>query len=80
MSEFTSLSPAEITILASIVSIIIANDMTPSDVENLGNFITAIGGNLTLIASLEQAEQEKQDKLKQVSDLESQVKEIKKDL
>lgn len=47
---FDNLSGCELVTLASILSIYISNDLTPNEIDTLGNFFSALGANLSTIA------------------------------
>lgn len=47
---FDNLSGCELVTLASILSIYISNDLTPNEIDTLGNFFSALGTNLSTIA------------------------------
>lgn len=47
---FDNLSGCELVTLASIISIYISNDLTPNEIDTLGNFFSALGANLSTIA------------------------------
>lgn len=46
-----NLSGCELVTLASIIAIYIANSFSPDEVDTLGNFFSALGSNLSTIAS-----------------------------
>lgn len=49
--DFFNLSGCELVSLAAILSITIAKDFTSDEVDTLGNFFSALGSNLSTIAS-----------------------------
>jgi hypothetical protein len=51
MNFLNSLSSVEITLLASSISISIAQDKTNDEINDLANLLMAIGQNLALITS-----------------------------
>jgi Sec-independent protein translocase protein TatA len=65
MSEFSSLSPKELSILANVIALVLAEDRTPDDINVLSNFLSAIGSLLSTIAAQQQSLQALQDKLDQ---------------
>ena len=48
---FNDLSGAELVALASILSINISTGLTPDEIDTLGNFFSALGANLSTIAT-----------------------------
>ncbi|MFL0268559.1 hypothetical protein [Candidatus Clostridium radicumherbarum] len=55
MSEFSSFSPKDLSILASVVAIAIAENRTPADINIIGNLFTAIGSLLLTMAAQEES-------------------------
>lgn len=55
MSEFSSFSPKDLSILASVAAIAIAENMTPADINIIGNLFTAIGSLLLTMAAQEES-------------------------
>lgn len=54
MAAFKYTSPAELTILANIIALAIAEGKTAEEVNVLGNLITAVGGLLLTYAAQQQ--------------------------
>ena len=50
---FNNLSGCELVTLASILSIYISNDLSPDEIDTLGNFFSALGSNLSTSATAE---------------------------
>ena len=50
---FNNLSGCELVTLASILSIYISNDLSPDEIDTLGNLFSALGSNLSTIATAE---------------------------
>ena len=50
---FNNLSGCELVTLASILSIYISNDLSPDEIDTLGNFFSALGSNLSTISTAE---------------------------
>lgn len=48
-----SLSGNELVALASILAIYISNGLKPDEIDTLGNFFSALGANLSTIATAE---------------------------
>lgn len=48
-----NLSGCELVALASIISIFLSQGLTPDEIDTLGNFFSAIGANLSTIATAE---------------------------
>ena len=46
-----NLSGAELVALAAIISVLMSDGLDADDIDTLGNFFTALGTNLTTIAS-----------------------------
>jgi hypothetical protein len=65
MSDFSSISPKELSILANVTALVLAEDRTSDDINVLGNFITAVGSLLLAIAAQQQSLQDTQDRLNQ---------------
>lgn len=80
MSLFDSISPDELTLLSSIIAIAIAKGKNPDDINVLGNFITNLGASLLTIAAQQQYLDSKEEKRKQIIDLENQIDNLKKEL
>ncbi|MCM0649071.1 hypothetical protein NBE98_11865 [Clostridium swellfunianum] len=51
MGFTNSVSPGELTILANAVALILSSDRTADEVNVLGNFITAVGALMLVIAA-----------------------------
>lgn len=51
MDYLNALSGAELVALAAIISIFISDGLNANEIDTLGNFFTALGTNLTTIAS-----------------------------
>lgn len=80
MNLFDSISPDELTLLSSIIAIAIAKGKNPDDINVLGNFITNLGASLLTIAAQQQYLDSKEEKRKQIIDLENQIDNLKKEL
>ncbi|SMC21431.1 hypothetical protein SAMN02745134_01290 [Clostridium acidisoli DSM 12555] len=80
MNLFDSISPDELTLLSSIIAIAISKGKSPDDINVLGNFITNLGASLLTIAAQEQYLNSKEEKRKQIIDLENQIDNLKKEL
>lgn len=50
---FNNLSGCELVYIASIFSVIISQGLTPDEIDTLGNFFSALGSNLSTIATAE---------------------------
>ena len=48
---FNNLSGSELVALASILAINMSNDLTSNEIDTLGNFFSALGANLSTIAT-----------------------------
>lgn len=55
-----NLSGAELVTLSSILAIIISQELTPDEIDTLGNFLSALGSNLSTIASADAEDEELQ--------------------
>ncbi len=53
MNFFNNLSGAELITLATILAIYISQGLSPDEVDTLGNFFSALGANLSTIATSE---------------------------
>lgn len=53
MCSLNDLSGSELVILASTLAIIISQDLSPDEIDTLGNFFSALGSNLSTIATAE---------------------------
>ncbi|MDD3224977.1 MAG: hypothetical protein PHX70_09825 [Clostridium sp.] len=80
MSTLDNFSPNELALIASVVAIIISDGKSADDLNVLGIIISSIGSNISLIAAQRQFIQSKEDKIKQIQDLQNQIKTLKKDL
>ena len=56
MYNLNNLSGTELVALASIISIFISQNFSPEEVDTLGNFFSALGSNLSTIATAESSE------------------------
>lgn len=54
--DFFKLSGCELVSLAAILAITIAKDFTADETDTLGNFFSALGSNLSTIASAQGAD------------------------
>ena len=50
MNCLSEINGSELVVLAAIFSIYLSQGLSADDIDTLGNFFTALGGNLTLIA------------------------------
>jgi hypothetical protein len=80
MDFINSISPTELSILANVVALALAEDKTTDEINVLGNFIVGVGGLLLTIAAQQQSLQAIQDKQQQLQDLKKQIKQLEKDL
>lgn len=55
MSDFSSFSPADLSVLASVIAIGLSEGRTPDEVNVLGNLIAAIGASMLTIAAQQQS-------------------------
>jgi Sec-independent protein translocase protein TatA len=62
MDLINSISPTELTILANVVSLIIAEGKTADELNILGSFITTVGDLVSMIAAQKENLQTIQDK------------------
>lgn len=53
MCSLNDLSGSELVILASTLAIIISQDLSLNEIDTLGNFFSALGSNLSTIATAE---------------------------
>lgn len=51
MDFLNSLSGCELVSLAAIISVTISKDLSPDEIDTLGNFFSALGSNLSTIAT-----------------------------
>lgn len=51
MDFLNSLSGCELVSLATVLSIVLSQDLSPEEIDTLGNFFSALGNNLNTIAS-----------------------------
>ena len=51
MLTFSNLSGNELVLLASTLAIYISNDLCADEIDTLGNFFSALGSNLSTIAT-----------------------------
>lgn len=62
MNNKNYLSPNELSILANIVAIILAEGRSANEVNILGNFVSAVGSLLSTIAAQQQSLQDIKEK------------------
>ncbi|MBO5479532.1 MAG: hypothetical protein J6A04_07695 [Clostridia bacterium] len=53
-----SLSGAELVALSSALAIIISQGLSPDEIDTLGNFLSALGSNLSTIAAADAEEED----------------------
>lgn len=53
MCNLNDLSGCELVTLASIIAIYISQGLSPDEIDTLGNFFSALGSNLSTIATSE---------------------------
>ncbi|MFR0823111.1 MAG: hypothetical protein ACLU84_08320 [Clostridia bacterium] len=53
MFSLNDLSGCELVTLSSILAIFLAQGLTPDEIDTLGNFFSALGSNLSTIATSE---------------------------
>lgn len=80
MALFDSLSPKELIILASLVSITLAEGKSATDNNVLGNFFATVGASLLSIAAQQENLKSLEEKQKQIENLQKQIQQLKKDL
>lgn len=49
--DFFNLSGCELVALAAVLSVSISKDLSPDEIDTLGNFFSALGSNLSTIAT-----------------------------
>lgn len=49
--DFFNLSGCELVVLAAVLSVSISKDLSPDEIDILGNFFSALGSNLSTISS-----------------------------
>lgn len=54
MCEIFNLSGCELVALASIIAILISDGLQPDEIDTLGNFFSALGSNLSTIATAQE--------------------------
>lgn len=74
MDFLNSVSPNELSILANVIAIGLAEGKTADEINVLGNFIVGVGGLLLTIAAQQQSLQAIQDKQQQMQNSKNKVK------
>lgn len=85
MTIFQSINSDELTATASLIAVASAKVLNAEELNVFGNFIIAVGGLMTSIASQEQALQVKKDATKNETpamgyDVQKQIKEIQEQI
>lgn len=77
-TTFDSLTPQELSILATILSFAIAEGRNAEDLGIISNFISTVGSILGTMAAQQSILDEKQDAVKQIDGLKQQIADLKK--
>lgn len=80
---FDSIPPDQFTLLATLLGILLANDLDVNEQNSLGNFIVSIGQSMLTLASQAEnikSQHENRDVRHQLDQLSSQLDSIKKQL
>ena len=73
-------NPEQLSFIANLLAITISKGKSTDEVNVIGNFIVGVGGLILTIAAQRQFCESKQDKIKQIEDLNKQIKSIKDNL
>ena len=77
MSYLDSMSPNELAVIATVISIVLSENRSSSENNILGNLISTIGASISTIAAQQEHVQSLEDKQKQIEDLEKQLRQLK---
>ena len=69
-------SAEQLSVLANILALLISNNKDADQLNVIGNFIVGVGSLILTIAAQKESCKSTQDKLKQISDLKKQLKEL----
>ncbi|WP_353097819.1 hypothetical protein [Tissierella praeacuta] len=80
MSNCSNICPDTLVLIASLLSILISQDLSTDELNVLGNVFTQIGASLLTKTAQEQSLQSKEELKKQITDMEQQLKDLKRQL
>ncbi|WP_333637801.1 hypothetical protein [Tissierella praeacuta] len=80
MSSSSNICPDTLVLISSLFSILISQDLTSDELNVLGNIFTQIGASLLTKAAQQQSLQSKEELKKQISDMEKQIENLKRQL
>jgi hypothetical protein len=80
MNCLDSISPDEITLIISILTIAISKGKTSDDLVIIGNIIVDLGTSILTLAAQQEYLNSKEEKKKQICDLQNQINNLKKQL
>lgn len=74
MNALDSLSPDELSLLASIIAISLSKGRTSDELNVLGNFVSALGSLISTIAAQKESIDSFNEKKQQIKDLKKEIK------
>lgn len=77
MESISDLGPNTLVILSTVISLVIADNNDPADLETIGNFLTAVADLILLKAGQLEHQAENNDRKKKIADLEEQIRKLK---
>jgi hypothetical protein len=80
MNLFDSIAPDELTLISSIITIAISKGKSADDLNAIGNVLANLGSSILLLAAQEQYLDSKEEKRKQIIQLQNQIDNLKKEL
>ncbi|WMM23675.1 hypothetical protein RBU61_12150 [Tissierella sp. MB52-C2] len=80
MSRISNICPDTLVLVVSLISILISQDLDTDDINVLGNVFTQIGASLLTKAAQQQSLQSKEELKTQISDMEKQIANLKRQL
>jgi hypothetical protein len=80
MNLFDSIAPDELTLISSILTIAISKGKSADDLNAIGNILANLGSSILLLAAQEQYLDSKEEKRKQIIQLQNQIDNLNKEL
>lgn len=77
MESISGIDSNTLVILSTVISLVIADNNDPADLETIGNFLTAVADLILLKAGQLEHQAENNDRKKKIADLEEQIRKLK---
>ncbi len=79
-SSSSNINPDTLVLISSLISVLISQNLSNDEINVLGNVLTQIGASLLTKAAQQQSLQSKEELKNQISDMEKQLENLKRQL